>query len=145
MEVSSTEEKSRFITTWILTDSKVDCIRPHYSNVQLFPLLFTKYLYIMSVMVYRHSAWLDQGFDYGPPWSSSFSSGQWNLRPKHFRRPGQSKERPGNRWWPSAAWEYIIDQGPAARLITLLYCHEPQWPETSGWPWPDRASRWPSP
>lgn len=51
-----------------------------------------------------------------------------------FRRLGLSKERPKNRCWPPMVPDYIIDQGLAPQLITLLYCHEPQQPETSGWP-----------
>lgn len=57
----------------------------------------------------------------------------------HFWRLGLSKERPNNRCWPPAVLDYIIDQGLAPQLISLLYCHEPQQSQTSGWPGPGQS------
>lgn len=69
-------------------------------------------------------------------WGYYYSTvlGNKNETLAHFRRLGLSKERPNNRCWPLAVPHYIIDQGLAPQLISLLYCREPQESQTSGWP-----------
>lgn len=75
VEVSSSEEKVQICCKMGISDSMADCIL-HYTNEKTALPMLPDNLYIMSVMGYCHSACLDQGFDYAPPWSTTFPSGQ---------------------------------------------------------------------